>query len=111
MSDQRPTLRLVANPDPEPDDSLEPTATGDAPLTDFEKDVLAFEHTWWKFPGAKEQAVLDIFGLSATRYYQQLLAIIDKPAALAHDPMLVNRLRNLRSTRARRRSAHQLGLK
>ena len=50
---------------------------------------------WWKFAGAKEQAV-DKFGMSATRYYQTLNALIDDPAALAQDPLLVKRLRRLR---------------
>ena len=41
-------------------------------------------------------------------YYQLLNALIDTEAALAHDPMLVKRLRRLRSTRHRARSARRL---
>ena len=50
----------------------------------------------------------ELFGLSATRYYQVLNALIDSPAALAQDPMLVKRLRRMRSTRQRARSARRL---
>jgi hypothetical protein len=74
-------------------------------LTDLERDILAFEHRRWNHSGAKEQAVHDTFGLSMNRYAQLLNAIIDKPEALVHDPMLVKRLRRLRDTRRRARSA------
>ena len=77
-------------------------------LTDLERDVLDFERQWWRLPGAKEQAVHDRFGLSATRYYQLLNTILNKPEALVHDPMLVKRLRRLRETRQRARSARRL---
>ena len=69
-----------------------------------------FERQWWKYAGAKEQAIRDLFDMSATRYYQVLNALIDRPEALAHDPMLVKRLRRLRSARQRARSARRLGL-
>jgi len=78
--------------------------TGETPeLTERELRILAFESKWWKHAGAKEQAIRDAFGLSSTRYYQLLNALLDNPAALAHDPVLVGRLRRLRSTRARTR--------
>lgn len=72
-------------------------------LTEREQQILAFEAKWWKHAGAKEQAVRDTFGLSSTRYYQLLNALLDNPAALEHDPVLVGRLRRLRSARARTR--------
>jgi hypothetical protein len=75
-----------------------------------DQDILAFERQWWQYAGAKEQAIRERFGLSATRYYQVLNALIDRPAALAHDPLLVKRLRRLRSTRQRARSARRLGI-
>ncbi|ABK51873.1 conserved hypothetical protein [Acidothermus cellulolyticus 11B] len=79
-------------------------------LTDLERRILEFERQWWKYAGAKEQAMRDLFGMSATRYYQTLNALIDRPEALAADPMLVKRLRRLRSARQRARSARRLGL-
>jgi hypothetical protein len=60
--------------------------------------------------GREEQAVRDLFDMSATRYYQVLNALIDRPDALVHDPMLVKRLRRLRAARQRARSARRLGI-
>jgi len=81
-----------------------------AELSDRDREILAFERQWWKYAGAKEQAIRELFDMSATRYYQTLNALIDRPEALAHDPMLVKRLRRLRSTRQRARSARRLGI-
>jgi hypothetical protein len=72
-------------------------------LSEREEQILAFEARWWKHAGAKEQAIRDAFALSSTRYYQLLNAVLDNPAAMEHDPVLVGRLRRLRSTRARTR--------
>lgn len=80
------------------------------PLTDREREILTFERQWWKYAGAKEQAVRELFDMSSTRYYQVLNALIDRPAALAQDPMLVKRLRRMRHSRQRARSARRLGL-
>ena len=79
-------------------------------LTRREREILAFERQWWKYAGAKEQAVKDLFDMSATRYYQVLNALIDRPESLAADPMLVKRLRRLRASRQRARSARRLGI-
>ena len=79
------------------------------PLSDRDAAILAFERQWWKFAGAKEQAVRDQFAMSATRYYQVLNEVIDNPAALAEDPLLVRRLRRLRTSRQKARSARRLG--
>jgi hypothetical protein len=78
-------------------------------LTAREREILAFERQWWKYAGAKEQAVRELFDMSGTRYYQLLNALIDRPEALAYDPMLVKRLRRMRQTRQRARSARRLG--
>ena len=87
-----------------------PSPSAGEGLSEREHDVLAFERQWWKFAGAKEQAIRDKFQMSATRYYQVLNALIDKPEALAQDPLLVKRLRRLRATRQRNRSAKRLGI-
>lgn len=76
------------------------TTTG---LAERELRILAFEQQWWRHAGAKEQAIRDAFGVSATRYYQLLNGLLDNPAALAAEPLLVGRLRRLRSSRARNR--------
>ena len=78
-------------------------------LSEREREILAFERHWWKYAGAKEQAVRDLFDMSATRYYQVLNALVDRPEALAVDPMLVKRLRRLRASRQKARAARRLG--
>lgn len=79
-------------------------------LTRRDREILTFERQWWRYAGAKEQAVRELFDMSATRYYQVLNALIDTPAALAADPLLVKRLRRLRASRQRQRSARRLGI-
>jgi hypothetical protein len=78
-------------------------------LSERDRDILNFERQWWKYAGAKEQAVREKFDMSSTRYYQVLNALIDRPESLAFDPLLVRRLRRLRAARQRARSARRLG--
>lgn len=77
-------------------------------LSDRDAAILAFERQWWRHAGAKEQAIREEFGLSAARYYQVLGALIDRPEALRHDPMLVKRLLRLREARLAARHARTL---
>jgi hypothetical protein len=91
-------------------EQLPPIGDQPAGLSSREQEILAFERQWWRYAGAKEQAIREQFGISATRYYQALNNIIDRPEALATDPMLVKRLRRLRSGRQRARAARRLGI-
>ncbi|MDR3069514.1 MAG: DUF3263 domain-containing protein [Propionibacteriaceae bacterium] len=77
-------------------------------LDDADRALLDFEKAWWLLPSAKEPEIRERFGISATRYYQQLNSLIDTEAALAYDPLLVKRLRRLRSSRQHERSAKRL---
>ena len=79
-------------------------------LSERDCQILEFERQWWKYAGAKETAVREQFDMSATRYYQVLNALLDRPEALAFDPMLVKRLRRMRASRQRARSARRLGM-
>ena len=89
---------------PTPCPTAHPAEAPVAPaLSERELQILAFEAKWWRHAGSKEQAIRDTFSLSSTRYYQLLNGLLDNPGALAHDPVLVGRLRRLRSTRARSR--------
>lgn len=88
---------------------LEDFQLRDSTLGEREQQMLALERQWWKYAGAKEQAIRELFDLSATHYYQILNALIDTEGALAHDPMLVKRLRRLRTSRQRARTARRLG--
>lgn len=78
-------------------------------LDERSRDLLDFERGWVR-GSSKDRAVRERFGISSTRYHQLVLRAIDRPEALAYDPMLVRRLRRLRETRRRARSATRLGL-
>ena len=78
-------------------------------LSQRDIDVLDFERSWWKHAGAKDRAIKERFDMSATRYYQLLNELLENPAAMAHDPILVKRLKRLRLYRQRQRVARLLG--
>lgn len=84
-------------------------AAFDSPvLTDDDAAILDFEENWFTSTVPKEQAIMERFGTSATRYYQRLNSLIDMPEALEVNPLLVKRLRRLRSQRQAARSAERL---
>jgi len=85
--------------------ALENNQSGSSPLTELEVRILDFESNWWRFAGAKETAIKDLFDLTAPRYYQLLNDLIDREDAMAAAPMLVKRLRRLRAARMSARSA------
>ena len=95
---------------PEPSRPADDVMRRERALTEREKQILAFERQWWKRPGAKDQAIRELFDMSASRYYQVLNALLDEPAALRADPMLIKRLRKTRATRQRARNARRLGI-
>lgn len=86
-------------------------AADPAQLSDRDRRILEFERQWWKYAGSKEDAMRELFGFTSTRYYQVLNVLIDTPAALAADPMLVKRLRRMRAERQRARSAKRVPAK
>jgi hypothetical protein len=90
--------------------TVENSMTATDALSQRDRDILSFERSWWKESGSKEHAVKGRFGVSATRYYQLLNELIDRPAAMAEDPMLVRRIRRQRQARHRQRQARRLGL-
>lgn len=72
--------------------------------------VLAFEHAgWWKNRGAKDTAILVLFGLTPVAYSQALMTIIDKPGAEEYDAEYVRRLRRLRDARRADRPSRAIG--
>ncbi|MET8555673.1 DUF3263 domain-containing protein [Streptomyces sp. NPDC004959] len=73
--------------------------SGPPPLSPLDRDVLALEGESFAGPGAKERAVRERLGMSPTRYYQLLNALLDDPAAEAHAPVTVHRLRRVREAR------------
>lgn len=105
----KPTPPL-AGVSPVPWDDDAETGAETVGLARRDREILGFERQWWKYAGAKEQAIRELFDMSTTRYYQVLNGLIDRPEALAFDPMLVKRLRRLRASRQRQRSARRLGI-
>ncbi|MGA5007071.1 DUF3263 domain-containing protein [Streptomyces koyangensis] len=97
MTDHEPASPEAATPQ-EPDSGDGSDGLGDG-LSEQDRAVLAFEARGWQRPGTKERAIREQLGLSPTRYYQLLGALLDDPAALRHDPVTVNRLRERRAAR------------
>ncbi len=111
MDDGRPPRPLTEDGVPDDEGGADAAAFGAGHLSERERRILAFERQWWKYAGAKEQAIRELFDMSATRYYQLLNILIDRPEALECDPMLVKRLRRMRSQRQRGRAARRLGIR
>ncbi|MFF2638681.1 DUF3263 domain-containing protein [Streptomyces niveus] len=84
---------------PEDSSHEERGPVGRSELTERDRAVLAVERRSWPGPGAKERVIRERLGISPTRYYQLLGALIDDELALAHDPVTVNRLRRIRDAR------------
>lgn len=80
-----------------------------AQLSERDHKILELERDWFRAQGSKEDAVRDRLGMSSTAYYQALNALIDNPEALKADPLLVKRLRRLRTSRMRQRNARKFG--
>ncbi len=73
-------------------------------LSDLEVRILDFERQWWKYAGAKDAAIKELFQISAKEYYELLNNLIDRPDAMAAAPLLIKRLRRLREARITSRS-------
>ena len=82
--------------------------TGAVDLSERDAAILDFEDSWFTNAVPKEQAIMEHFSLSSARYYQQLNQLIDSSEALAYKPLLVKRLRRMRSQRQAARSARRL---
>ena len=72
-------------------------------LTEREHALLNFEGNWWTLDDAKDTLIRATFACSLEEYYQELNRLLDVPAALAHDPLVVRRLLRLRDRRRRAR--------
>ncbi len=78
-------------------------------LSELEVKMLDFERQWWRYAGAKESAIKELFDLTPPAYYQMLNNLIDREDALLAEPILVKRLRRLRESRTAARSSTRLG--
>ena len=68
-------------------------------LSDLEVRIQDFERQWWKYAGAKDAAIRELFDLPTRSYYELLNNLIDREDALTASPLLVKRLRRLRQAR------------
>ena len=84
----------------------DPANTG---LSELEIKMLDFERGWWRYAGAKESSIKELFNMTPPAYYQALNNLIDREVALLAQPILVKRLRRLREGRTSARSASKLG--
>lgn len=63
--------------------------------------MLDFERSWWDEDEPRDRVIRERFQCSPDEYHAELTGVLDDPAALDHDPLVVRRLRRLR-LRARR---------
>ncbi len=68
-------------------------------MSERDRKVLDFEGSWWLFPGPKDRAIREYLQMSAARYYEAVRRLIDDDDALAYAPLVVRRLRRMRSER------------
>ena len=74
------------------------------PLSDRERAIIDFERTWWAdATTSKEHAIRDRLDLSSGRYYEILGSLLDIPAAMDYDPLVIKRRRRSRDERRRAR--------
>jgi hypothetical protein len=72
-------------------------------LSDRDRQILAFEESWWTRPEKKAAAIRARIGISPAKYYKELAVLADSDAALDYSPLVVRRLRRRRSERRRER--------
>jgi hypothetical protein len=65
--------------------------------------MLEFERNFWTYDEPKEALIRSRFQCSADDYYTELNELLDDPAAIEHDPLVVRRLRRQRTRRRRER--------
>ena len=70
-------------------------------LSERDRAILAIEKRSWRFEGAKLQVIRETLGLSPTRYYLVLNELLDDPAALSAEPIVIRRLQRQRQSRRR----------
>ncbi|VEW13509.1 Protein of uncharacterised function (DUF3263) [Brevibacterium casei] len=66
-------------------------------MDDLERQVLDLEREHPRYNGVKDDAIRRRLNMSPTSYFQILNQLLDDPAALEADPVLINRLRRIRN--------------
>ena len=58
--------------------------------------MIDFERSWWNNSRPRDQVIRARFQCSPEEYHAELTAVLDDPAAMDHDPLVVRRLKRLR---------------
>ena len=58
--------------------------------------MLDFERAWWNDTEPRDQAIRVRFQCSPEEYHAELTKVLDDPAAMDDDPLVVRRLKRLR---------------
>ena len=77
-------------------------------LGEIDKRTLAVEASWWRYGATKDTAIRAALDEAPADYHRRLNRLIDDPAAVAHSPVLVRRLRRQRARRLSGRSGRRL---
>jgi hypothetical protein len=72
-----------------------------ASLTERELAIIDFEATWFTLDEDRHLAIRARFACSVEEYNLELNEVIDHPAAMSADPLVVRRLRRNRERRRR----------
>jgi hypothetical protein len=72
-------------------------------ISERQQAMLEFERTYWTFDEPKEALIRARFQCSADEYYAELNELLESPAALDTDPLVVRRLQRHRVRRRRER--------
>jgi hypothetical protein len=70
-------------------------------LTERERAIIEFEGAWFTLDEDRHDAIRARFACSVEEYNLELNRVIDHPAALVADPLVVRRLRRHRERRRR----------
>jgi hypothetical protein len=69
------------------------------PLTERDQHMLTLAGTSYRRQGVRESDIGQLFNMSPTAFYQRVNQLLDTEAALAWNPLLLQRLRNARASR------------
>ena len=58
--------------------------------------MLDFERSWWSNDEPRDLVIRARFQCSPDEYHAELTTVLDDPAAMEHDPLVVRRLKRLR---------------
>ena len=72
-------------------------------IDERQRAMLEFERNFWTMDEPKDALIRSRFQCSADEYYDELHQLLESPAAMDHDPLVVRRLQRQRARRLRER--------